>query len=100
MAEDAVVDALKRIDTKLAALLAIVVDGHLRDTEIAKPRPRTIDRMLVDVGLTQAEVARLLGKSQQAVGQALQKDKTAKKAAKEAAPVPKPTEGEDTEIAS
>lgn len=75
MADDAVVDALKRIDAKLAALLAVVVDGHLRDTEIAKPRPRTIDRMLIDVGLSQTEVARLLGKTPQAVGQALQKDK-------------------------
>ncbi|MFC6157185.1 hypothetical protein [Kribbella jiaozuonensis] len=75
MADDPVVEALKRIDTKLAALLAIVVDGHLRDTEMAKPRPRTIDKMLVDVGLTQVEVARLLGKTPQAVGQVLQKDK-------------------------
>ena len=80
------VDALKRIETKLAALLAIVVDGHLRDTDIAKPRPRTIDKMLVDVGLAQTEVARLLGKSPQAVGQALQKDKK---------PAKKPASGEN-----
>ena len=83
MAEDEVLDALMRIDTKLAALLAIVVDGHLRATEMAKPRPRSIDRMLVDVGLTKVEVSRLLGKSQQAVGQVLARDKkpTAKKVA-------------------
>jgi len=74
VAEDAALELLRRIDTKLAALLAIVVDGHLRDTDIAKPRPRTIDKMLADVGLTQSEVAQVLGKTRQAVGQALQKD--------------------------
>ena len=78
-------ETLKRIDTKLGALLAIVVDGHLRDTEIAKPRPRSIDRMLTDTGLSRVEVAQLLGKSPQAVGQVLAKDgKPAKKAAKKA----------------
>lgn len=79
MAEDTLLDALRRIDTKLAALLTIAVDAHLRNTDIAKPRPRTIDTMLVAVGLTQNEVAGLLGKSQQAVAQAIQKDKEAAK---------------------
>ncbi|MEO6701022.1 MAG: hypothetical protein ABI140_14795 [Jatrophihabitantaceae bacterium] len=77
MSDEAVLDALKRIDTKLGALLVIAVDAHLRNTDLAKPRPRSIDRMLVDVGLSQGEVARLLGKSTQAVGQVLNRDKKA-----------------------
>lgn len=90
---DEMTETLKQIDTKLGALLAIVVDGHLRDTEIAKPRPRSIDRMLTDTGLSQVEVARLLGKSPQAVGQVLAKDgkhakKAGEKAAKKAASTP------------
>jgi hypothetical protein len=82
---DEMLAVLKRLDTKLSALLAILVDQHLRDTGLAQPRPRSIDRMLVDVGLTGAEVARLLGKSPQAVSQVLAKDsKPAKSRSKRA----------------
>lgn len=71
---DETLDLLKRLDTKVSALLAILIDGYLRDTGLAQPRPRSIDRMLVDVGLTGSEVARLLGKSPQAVSQVLARD--------------------------
>jgi DNA-binding transcriptional ArsR family regulator len=72
--KDPLVETLERIDQKLSALLAITVDQHLRATDIAKPRPRTIDRLLDDVGLSGAEIGRLLGKSPQAVSQALARD--------------------------
>ena len=78
-------ELLKRIDAKLGALLAIGVEDLLRRTpELANPRPRSIDRLLTDVGLGQSEIASLLGKSPQAVGQMLRSEgrKTAKKAAK------------------
>ena len=63
-------------------MLAITVDRHLRDTDLAKPRPRSIDRMLADLGLTGAEIAKLLGKTPQAVSIALSKDKQTVKSKK------------------
>jgi hypothetical protein len=71
---DELADTLKRIDRNIAALLAINVDRHLRESDLAKPRPRSIDRMLSDVGLTDSEIGILLGKTRQAVGQVLAKD--------------------------
>lgn len=65
---------LERIDKRLAAILAILLDQHLRSTDLAKPRPRSIDRLLTDVGLSGVEIGRLLGKSPQAVSQALAKN--------------------------
>jgi hypothetical protein len=60
-------DTLERIDAKLGALLAIALDSYLRDTGAAKPRPRSVDQMLKDVGLPTKEIARLLGKTERAV---------------------------------
>jgi hypothetical protein len=71
---DETLAVLRRVDVTLSALLAIAIDRHLRDTGLAQPRPRSIDRMLVDAGLTASEAARLLGKSPQAVSQILAKD--------------------------
>ncbi len=92
---DATADALASIDAKLSAILALLVDRHLRDTDVAKPRPRSIDRMLTDVGLTGVEISRLLGKTPQAVSQALAKDGkppkaggTAKRTVRKAASAP------------
>lgn len=69
------IELLTRIETKLLALLVITVDEYLRETDVARPKPRSIDRMLADVGVSQKEIAALLGKTPQAVSLALGKDK-------------------------
>ena len=69
------IELLTRIETKLSALLVIAVDEYLRETDVARPKPRSIDRMLADVGISQKEIAALLGKTPQAVSLALGKDK-------------------------
>ncbi len=74
-----ILNELKKNNRLLYALLAITVDQHLRGTDLAKPRPRSIDRMLTDVGLTGVEIAKLLGKTPQAVSNALAADGKAKK---------------------
>ncbi len=74
MNED-MLNELKKLNRNVSAMLAITLDRHLRDTDLAKPRPRSIDRMLADLGLTGAEIAKLLGKTPQAVSIALSKDK-------------------------
>lgn len=74
MNED-VLNELKKLNRNVSAMLAITVDRHLRDTDLAKPRPRSIDRMLADLGLTGTEIAKLLGKTPQAVSLALSRDK-------------------------
>jgi SOS response regulatory protein OraA/RecX len=71
-----------RLDAKLSALLAIVVDMYLRQTEVAKPKTRSIDKILNDAGLSSSEIARLLGKTDRAVNLQLQKER-ARKAPKE-----------------
>ena len=58
---------LDSIDTKLGALLALILDSYLRETGIAKPKPRGIDRLLADAGLTPKQIATLLGKTDRAV---------------------------------
>src|SRR5262249_43990208 len=63
---------LRRIDAKLGALLAIVLDEYLRETGVAKPRPRSVDRLLADAGLTTREIAAILGKTDRAVQMVLQ----------------------------
>ncbi len=76
MQESAQTELLRAIDQKLGALVAIHTHRLLiEDPELAKPRPRSIDKMLSDVGLRQAEIAKILGKSPQAVGQILGKEK-------------------------
>lgn len=62
---------LTNIDKKLSALIALMVEQHLRETESTKYKPRSADRILTDLGMSGSEVGRLLGKSQQAVSQAL-----------------------------
>lgn len=73
---------LQKTNRMLTALMSIVVDKHIRESDLAKPRPRTIDRMLSDNGLTNTEIAKLLGKTPQAVGQALSADSKQKKTVK------------------
>ena len=81
MNED-ILNELNKLNRNVSAVLAITVDRHLRDTDLAKPRPRSIDRMLADLGLTGAEIAKLLGKTPQAVSIALSKDKQTGKSKK------------------
>jgi len=76
-----ILEELKKSNRMLSALLTITLDQHLRSTDLAKPRPRSIDRMLTDIGLTGVEISKLLGKTPQAVSNALATDsKSAKKA--------------------
>lgn len=85
-----VVAQLEGIERKISALLAIAVDDHLRASpDLANPRPRSIDKLLLDAGLRQTEIASTLGKSPQAVSQVLASEK------KKKAPTPKKTEPVD-----
>jgi len=63
----------------LLAQLTINVDQYIRDTGIARPKPRSIDKMLSDVGLKTADIASLLGKTERAVNMQLAVDTKAKK---------------------
>lgn len=75
MDESESIRLLRAIDNRLGALVTIHTHRLLmEDDDLAKPRPRSIDRLLVDAGLSQTEVGRILGKTRQAVGQALKKD--------------------------
>jgi hypothetical protein len=60
-------ELLKSIDARLSALLAIRVDEYLRATGVARPKPRSIDRLLADAGLGVPEIAKVLGKTDRAV---------------------------------
>ena len=66
-------------ETLLLAQLTINVDQYIRDTGIARPKPRSIDKMLSDVGLKTADIASLLGKTERAVNMQLAVDTKAKK---------------------
>ena len=76
--EEKLIAELNKTNRMLNAILSIVVDKHIRDSDLAKPRPRSVDRMLSDNGLTNTEIATLLGKSPQAVGQVLKAETKAK----------------------
>lgn len=67
MGDPEVVQRLERLEAMLSGLLAVTIDRHLRDGGLAKPRPRAIDQILFDAGLTVAEIGHLLGKTPQAV---------------------------------
>lgn len=67
-AADDAAGAIRALDAKVSALLAITIDRHLRDfPDVAKLKARTIDKLLVDAGLKPADVAKLLGKTERAV---------------------------------
>jgi len=61
------------------AQLTIQVDRYIRETEIARPKPRSIDKMLSDVGLKTADIAKLLGKTERAVQMQIASDNKSKK---------------------
>jgi hypothetical protein len=60
-------ELMRSVDAKLSALLVLVLDGYLRQTGVARPKERSVDKMLADVGLSAAVIARLLGKTERAV---------------------------------
>jgi hypothetical protein len=66
---------LESIDIKLGALITLVLDAHLRETGIAKPKDRGIDRLLSDAGLSPQQIAGLLGKTDRAVRLQLEKER-------------------------
>jgi len=75
MPDEETVGLLKAIDIKLGALLAIETQRLLiEDSNLAKPRPRSVDKMLSDVGLSNAQIGALLGKTRQGVGATLAKE--------------------------
>lgn len=54
-------------DAKLGAIPVLLLDTDIRDTGIAKPKARSVDKMLADAGLPTPEIAALLGKTDRAV---------------------------------
>jgi hypothetical protein len=66
-------------ETLQLAQLTIATDQYIRETGIARPKPRSIDKMLYDVGLKTADIASLLGKTERAVQMQLATDAKAKK---------------------
>jgi hypothetical protein len=75
MAEE---ETLRKVDAKLGALLAIAVDQYLRDTGVARPRARSIDKLLSDSGLSPQQIASLLGKTDRAVNLQLASERKGK----------------------
>lgn len=74
MEETETLQVLQSIDAKVSAILAIQVHRTLlEDPELASPRPRSIDKLLYDAGLTQGQIASVLGKTVQAVSQMIKK---------------------------
>ncbi len=67
-------NTLDRIDAKLTALLAIILDGYLRQTGVARRKWRSIDRILSDAGLSASSIGALLGKTERAVHLSLQRE--------------------------
>ncbi len=71
-------DLLTSIDAKLGAILTLTVDAYIRDTGVAKPKERSIDKMLADVGVSTGDISKLLGKTERAVQLKLQDAEKAK----------------------
>jgi hypothetical protein len=88
---------LKAMDRKLSALLSISVDQTLRSSQgLAKPRPRSIDRLLSDAGLLGTEIARILGKTPQAVSQILASDNRGRSRKKPATQTTSPADSDES----
>jgi hypothetical protein len=67
---------LRSIESKLTAVLALMADSHLRAHGMQRQqRPRSLDRILTDAGLSAREVGKLLSKTERAVHLALQAEK-------------------------
>ena len=61
------------------AQLTIQVDQYIRETGVARPKPRSIDKMLSDVGVKTSDIAHLLGKTERAVNMQLASDSMTRK---------------------
>lgn len=61
------------------AQLTIQVDQYIRETGVARSKPRSIDKMLSDVGVKTSDIAHLLGKTERAVNMQLASDSKTKK---------------------
>lgn len=72
-------DERNYLETIALAQLTIQVDRYIRETEIARLKPRSIDKMLSDVGLKTADIAKLLGKTERAVQMQIASDNKSKK---------------------
>lgn len=68
-------DLLQSIDSKLTALLALYLDSYIHQTGAAQRKDRSVDRLLSDAGLSAAEIAGLLGKTDRAVHLQLQRER-------------------------
>ena len=61
MAED---EYLEAINAKLGAILALMLESRIRDSEtIDRRKARSLEQLLKDAGLPNTEIATLLGKS-------------------------------------
>lgn len=67
------------VEILLLAQLTIKVDQYIRETGVARPKPRSIDKMLADVGVKTSDIANLLGKTERAVQMQLATDSKVKK---------------------
>lgn len=72
-------DERNYLETIALAQLTIQVDRYIRENEIARLKPRSIDKMLSDVGLKTADIAKLLGKTERAVQMQIASDNKSKK---------------------
>ena len=59
-------ELLESIDSKLSAILALMLDAHLRESG-SRHRERTPDELLSEAGVSNAQIAQLLGKTDRAV---------------------------------
>lgn len=72
-------DERSYVEVIALAQLTIQVDRYIRETGVARPKPRSIDKMLADVGVKTADISHLLGKTERAVQMQLAADSRAKK---------------------
>ena len=81
-------ELLTMIDAKVSALLTLVLDVYMRQTGVGRPKERSVDTMLFDVGVPASTIAKLLGKTERAVHLQVAADRE-KKAGKKAKPTKK-----------
>ena len=72
-------ELLESIDAKLGGIFVLQLDLYMRETGAAKPKPRNLDRMLSDAGVSNADIAALLGKTERDVRMQLESEKKSAK---------------------